>query len=43
VPNPATQFPAELVVDYVRVDERVGGYGEAAPRSKGRLPYQKKR
>ena len=43
VPNPATQFPAELVVDYVRVYDRVGGYGEAAPRGKGRLPYQKKR
>ena len=24
VPNPATQFPAELVVDYVRVYDRVG-------------------
>jgi len=43
VPNPATQFPAELVVDYVRVYERVGGYGEPVPRGKGRLPYQKKR
>jgi len=43
VPNPATQFPAELVVDYVRVYDRVGGYGEAAPRGAGRLPYQKKR
>ena len=43
VPNPATQFPAELVVDYVRVYDRVGGYGEPAPRGKGRLPYQKKR
>jgi beta-glucanase (GH16 family) len=43
VPDPATQFPAELVVDYVRVYDRVGGYGEPAPRGKGRLPYQKKR
>jgi len=43
VPNPATQFPAELIVDYVRVYDRVGGYGKPAPRGKGRLPYQKKR
>jgi beta-glucanase (GH16 family) len=42
-PNPATQFPAELVIDYVRVYDRVGGYGEAKPRGAGRLPYQKKK
>jgi beta-glucanase (GH16 family) len=41
-PNPATQFPAELVVDYVRVYDKVGGYGELKPRGKGTLPYQKK-
>ena len=41
VPNPETVFPAELVVDYVRVYDRVGGYGEAKPRGKGRLPWQK--
>ena len=43
VPNPATKFPAELVIDYVRVYDKVGGYGEPTPRGKGRLPYQKKR
>jgi beta-glucanase (GH16 family) len=43
VPNPATQFPAELVIDYVRVYDRVGGYGPAKPRGPGRLPYQKKK
>jgi beta-glucanase (GH16 family) len=43
VPNADTAFPAELVVDYVRVYERVGGYAPPAPRGKGRLPYQKKR
>ena len=43
VPNPATRFPAELVVDYVRVYERVGGYGPPPPRGKGCLPYQKKK
>lgn len=42
VPNPETQFPAELVVDYVRVYDRVDGYGEPKPRGKGLLPFQKK-
>lgn len=41
-PNEQTQFPAELVVDYVRVYDRVGGYGAVKPIGKGRLPYQKK-
>ncbi len=41
-PNAATHFPAELVVDYVRVYDRVGGSGEPGPRGKGRLPYRKK-
>jgi beta-glucanase (GH16 family) len=41
VPNPQTQFPAELVVDYVRVYDKVGGYGEPKPRGKGRMPWQK--
>ena len=43
VPNADTAFPAELVVDYVRVYERVGGYAEAPARGKGQLPWQKKR
>jgi len=43
VPNDATKFPAELVVDYVRVFDKVGGYGDPKPRGKGRLPWQKKR
>ena len=42
VPNPQTQFPAELVVDYVRVYDKSGGYSDAKPRGKGWLPYQKK-
>jgi beta-glucanase (GH16 family) len=41
VPNPATAFPAQLLVDYVRVYERIGGYGEPVPRGKGRLPFHK--
>lgn len=43
VPDAATHFPAELVVDYVRVYDRVGGYGEPAPRGKGTLPYHKRK
>ena len=42
-PNTATRFPAELVVDYVRVYDKVGGYGDPGPRGPGRLPYKKKR
>ena len=40
-PNPATAFPADLQVDYVRVYQRTGGYGPAKPRGAGRLPWQK--
>ena len=29
-PDAATKFPAEMVVDYVRVYEKVGGYGASA-------------
>lgn len=43
LPNEQTQFPAEMVIDYVRVYDKVGGYGEAKPRGKGTLPYQKKK
>ena len=41
-PNPATQFPAELVVDYVRVYDKVSGYGPPKPRGPGKLPWHKK-
>ena len=43
VPDAHTRFPAELVVDYVRVYDKVGGYGPAKPRGKGRFPWQKQR
>ena len=43
VPNPQTQFPAELVVDYVRVYDKVGGSAAPTVRGAGRLPYQRKR
>ena len=42
-PNAATKFPAELVVDYVRVYDKLGGYGPAKLRGKGTFPWQKKR
>jgi beta-glucanase (GH16 family) len=40
-PNEQTVFPAELMVDYVRVYDKVGGYGEPAPRGDGTMPWQK--
>lgn len=40
VPNAETRFPAELVVDYVRVYEKDGGYSEVQPIGKGRFPWQ---
>ena len=43
IPNAHTQFPAELVIDYVRVYDKVGGYGEVKPRGNGLLPFQKKK
>ncbi|MES2714753.1 MAG: glycoside hydrolase family 16 protein [Pseudomonadota bacterium] len=41
-PSAATPFPAELVVDYVRVYDKVGGYGEPKPIGPGRFPWQQK-
>jgi beta-glucanase (GH16 family) len=40
-PDKMTAFPAEMVVDYVRVYEKVGGYGKAKPRGEGQLPFGK--
>ena len=40
-PNPATPFPAELVVDYVRVYDKVGGYGQPQPIGPGKFPWQR--
>jgi len=42
-PNDASHFPAELVVDYVRVYDKVGGYGKTPPIGKGQFPWQKKK
>jgi hypothetical protein len=41
-PNTETHFPAEMVVDYVRVYDKVGGYGTVKPIGQGKLPFQKK-
>jgi beta-glucanase (GH16 family) len=40
-PDRTTPFPAEMLVDYVRVYDRVGGYGKARPRGQGNLPFGK--
>jgi len=40
-PDKTTVFPAEMLVDYVRVYEKVGGYSKAKPRGKGKLPFGK--
>jgi len=40
-PDKTTVFPAEMLVDYVRVYEKIGGYGNAKPRGKGKLPFEK--
>lgn len=38
-PDSTTVFPAEMVVDYVRVYDNAKGYGQAAPRGPGKLPF----
>jgi beta-glucanase (GH16 family) len=40
-PNKTTPFPAEMLVDYVRVYDKVGGYAEPRPRGTGKLPFAK--
>ena len=40
-PEKTTAFPVEMVVDYVRAYERVGGHGDAKPRGAGKLPFEK--
>lgn len=41
-PDKTTVFPVEMAVDYVRVYDKVGGYGATHPRGPGRLPFEKK-
>jgi beta-glucanase (GH16 family) len=38
-PERSTVFPAEMLVDYVRVYDKLGGYGKAKPRGEGKLPF----
>jgi beta-glucanase (GH16 family) len=40
-PDKTTSFPVEMLVDYVRVYDKAGGYGEPKPRGKGKLPFAK--
>lgn len=40
-PDNMTLFPAEMLVDYVRVYDKVGGYGKIKPRGEGKLPFGK--
>jgi beta-glucanase (GH16 family) len=40
-PDKSTVFPVEMVVDYVRVYEKVGGHGKLRPRGEGKLPFEK--
>jgi beta-glucanase (GH16 family) len=40
-PDKATVFPADMLVDYVRVYEKVGGYAKPKPRGDGKLPFGK--
>jgi beta-glucanase (GH16 family) len=38
-PDRTTAFPGEMVVDYVRVYEKIGGYGRPRARGPGKLPF----
>ncbi len=41
-PDAKTEFPVAMVVDYVRVYDKTGGYGEPKPRGTGKLPFGKR-
>jgi beta-glucanase (GH16 family) len=41
-PDKSTKFPAEMVVDYVRVFDKTAGYGEPKSRATGKLPWTDK-
>lgn len=41
-PDQTTAFPAEMLVDYVRVYEKVGGHRTVKPRGEGTLPFGKR-
>ena len=39
-PDAQTRFPAEMAVDWVRVYDKVGGYGPPGPRGPGVMPWE---
>lgn len=39
-PDAKTAFPAEMVVDYVRVYDKADGYATVKPRGAGKLPFK---
>lgn len=40
-PDNSTAFPVEMLVDYVRVYDKVAGYDKPKPRGAGKLPFEK--
>lgn len=40
-PDRSTTFPAEMVVDYVRIYDKTAGSGPVKPRGEGKLPFGK--
>jgi len=40
-PDAGTAFPVEMVLDYVRVFDKVDGYPPAKPRGSGKWPFEK--
>ncbi len=38
-PDKTSKFPVEMLVDYVRVYDKEGGYGDPLPRGKPKLPF----
>ena len=41
-PDRTTKFPVEMLVDYVRVFEKTGGYGKPKARGEGTIPFGKR-
>jgi beta-glucanase (GH16 family) len=41
-PDNITVFPAEMVLDYVRVYDKADGYGKSKPRAPGNVPFQRR-
>jgi len=40
-PDRTTPFPTEMLVDYVRVYQRIGPLGDPKPRGEGKLPFHR--